>query len=323
MTPAFAPPCPFLSQLSSSSDLPADGANSGTHSPDWGAGHQRRAVTMASAGGGVHSERRRGSHVLGVALLSLAWLVLARPGAFTSCAAAPNGVTGRRDSDLIRVVLGEDPSRPSFEIVVRGKTWLASSQPYLRHEGTTRTPENGTLELVGTGAISGADAKLGPYDGVSWEWATTSRDGTRVTMKTAVKWFPHGVVLFEQTFPDGARWTQTPGLDCGPGRPEMATCPACASMTWPGLASAFPTFSRDPAVAQEDLGFLEFYGIFENGESGAWGESKYSFLCSSPDRATALFWMSLTPSPLNPRHSPPPPHAHGNARPTARGVAQR
>ena len=161
MTPAFAPPCPFLSQLSSSSDLPADGANSGTHSPDWGAGHQRRAVTMASAGGGVHSKRRRGSHVLGVALLSrLACLGPARR--VHPCAAAPNGVTGRRDSDLIRVVLGEDPpdlrSRSSSAV-------KHGSRPASRTCGTRERParlRTGRWSWLGRERSQGRTRSLDP-----------------------------------------------------------------------------------------------------------------------------------------------------------------
>ncbi|QDZ24382.1 hypothetical protein A3770_13p69000 [Chloropicon primus] len=180
------------------------------------------------------------------------------------------------EGPLLEVELGQNPGEASYSIVVDGKRWLTSGRSYLRHLGEVCTEGNGKLELVRTEELRGVDAKLGEYEGVSWEWVSKQSrldNGTVATMVGEIKWFPSlgNLVLFDQHFPNEVVGTQSDGLSCSPTRPQRATCQSCASMIWQGLSSAFPSFARVEGASEEELGFMEYYGIFENGKDGAEG----------------------------------------------------
>ena len=174
---------------------------------------------------------------------------------------------------LVKVVTSGDDSMGmgmgEFRVVVKGKTWLASDGVHLRHHNQLCTVDNGKLVLTSSQKLSGTDEKLGKYEGVLWDWRAVV--GDKPHMLTAIKWFESGnIVLFDQYFPEEVRASQSPGLNCSsayiPGK-----LPSDAEFTWAGLASAFPTFRRAPGIAEEALGFMEYYGLFENGDNGGVG----------------------------------------------------
>ena len=145
----------------------------------------------------------------------------------------------------------------SYELRVNGAVWLQSADTFVTASGRKYSAKDGSLRPGpgGVSVISGTDPALGSYKGTQIEWkAGATPFVTSIKVITNPDRDEGRVVLFEQSFPEGAEGTAPVDGD-----------PLALSN---GGLSAFPSFyiRENPS-----LGYLTFSGRFlEASKAAPW-----------------------------------------------------
>ena len=124
----------------------------------------------------------------------------------------------------------------NYYVSVNGKTWLESGTTAFRNDGKWAS-----LKLSKTMNQSGVD----PYGEFNAVVLVYEDSNTNAQFATHFKYYPSepNLIVFEQTFPDGANKTENP------------------TQNGDGLISSFPSFKVDTVDSSLSLGFAHFGGF--------------------------------------------------------------
>lgn len=164
--------------------------------------------------------------------------------------------------------------------MLNGKLWYTSGPTFVHCDNVMFTTENGSLKLTKTTASSGTDSVLGPYTETKLEWMAGSTPFITSVQQFSTPPSIYGgdgsVVMFSQSFPNGARDTALTG---NPQRDQN------------GIMSSWPSFMVDASAekaenhsdAPDARGFVTFSGRFLEGSKADAFDSDH---CCSSGEAT-------------------------------------
>ncbi|XP_052789947.1 uncharacterized protein LOC128224213 isoform X2 [Mya arenaria] len=169
----------------------------------------------------------------------------------------------------------------TYSINIHGKSWLNSAPTFFNANNKTYSAADKTLNLTSTSATSGTD-KLGQWQSTSFDYVINDAGKTRFT--AVIKTYPSlPVIIFQQVYTDGAKWTQ--------------------GKTYEDLCGGFPGFQLEGPPGL--LGFLSFGGLMFGDTSkkiGLWSNATYRLNDGITGGPLALFdsdGRTLVLSPFN------------------------
>eukprot|EP00041_Stephanoeca_diplocostata_P022194 m.526816 g.526816 ORF g.526816 m.526816 type:complete len:797 (-) comp22006_c0_seq1:232-2622(-) len=190
----------------------------------------------------------------------------------------------------------------SYTVLLNGKTWYASGPTFVHCENTLFTTENASLKLTKTTQSTGTDGVLGPYKETKLEWMAGSTPFVTSVQEFLSPPRAYGgdgsVVIFSQSFPNGAKDTSLTG------NPQQDQNGIMSS--WPAFMVDAPppsTNTNSSDSLPDPRGFVTFSGRFLESSKGGAFDSDH---CCSSGESTgplAVFskgsWDTVTFSPAS------------------------